>query len=33
MNNKVKGGWEKPDFKHVPLGAEVTAYVTNSKPL
>lgn len=19
--------WEKPDFSHVPLGAEVTAYV------
>lgn len=35
MRNKVRGGWEKPDFKHVPLGAEVTAYVTaaNSKPL
>jgi len=24
--------WEEPDFEHVPLGAEVTAYLTGRTP-
>ncbi len=23
--------WEKPEFEHVPLGAEVTAYMGSSR--
>jgi len=23
----MKAHWERPDFEHVPLGAEVTAYM------
>jgi coenzyme PQQ precursor peptide PqqA len=26
-----KQRWEKPEYKEVPLGAEVTAYLTQSK--
>ncbi len=28
--NRMKR-WEKPEFEHVPLGAEVTAYMGSSR--
>jgi coenzyme PQQ precursor peptide PqqA len=27
----MKQRWQKPEYKEVPLGAEVTAYVTAAK--
>lgn len=27
----MKKRWEKPEFEHVPLGAEVTAYLGSSQ--
>ena len=27
----MKKRWERPDFEHVPLGAEVTAYLGSSR--
>lgn len=33
MKDAVKQTWSTPDFEHVPLGAEVTAYVTAPSPI
>jgi len=27
-----KAQWQRPDFEHVPLGAEVTAYISSPYP-
>jgi coenzyme PQQ precursor peptide PqqA len=31
MGELMKQRWQKPEYKEVPLGAEVTAYLTQAK--